>query len=394
MALYVRYVASIGPALWNGHGKLRGLSVDDYQFHHALVERAQVPVKSGNLYACASLIPYLSMQRVRTANRLVTVALGACVKSAARSVLVNRPITCLLKRHIYTSRLTMSYKTEERGCPYTTDYRMFIKGPDDNVVSPFHDIPLYPDPDNDKSICNMIVEIPRWSNAKMEICKEDPMNPIKQDVKKGKPRFVKNVFPHHGYIWNYGAIPQTYEDPNDENPDTGCKGDSDPLDVCEIGYKVHPRGTVIQVKILGTVAMIDEGETDWKILAIDVNDPLAEKLNDVDDIEREMPGFLKATVEWLRIYKKPDGKPDNNFAFNGEAKNKEYALKVVEDCNEQWKKLIAKIVDCGSIECMNTTVGGSPYQISSEEANKCKEKYPELGEAEKLDPELNKWYYV
>lgn len=27
--------------------------------------------------------------------------------------------------------------------------------------------------------------------------------------------------------------------------------------------------------------MIDEGETDWKILAIDVNDELAPKLNDI-----------------------------------------------------------------------------------------------------------------
>ena len=27
------------------------------------------------------------------------------------------------------------------------------------------------------------------------------MNPIKQDVKKGKIRFVRNCFPHHGYIW-------------------------------------------------------------------------------------------------------------------------------------------------------------------------------------------------
>ena len=24
-------------------------------------------------------------------------------------------------------------------------------------------------------------------------------------------RFVANCFPHHGYIWNYGAIPQTWE---------------------------------------------------------------------------------------------------------------------------------------------------------------------------------------
>lgn len=36
----------------------------------------------------------------------------------------------------------------------------------------------------------------------------EPMSPIKQDVKNGIPRFVHNVFPFHGYIWNYGALPQ------------------------------------------------------------------------------------------------------------------------------------------------------------------------------------------
>jgi len=34
------------------------------------------------------------------------------------------------------------------------------------------------------------------------------MNPIKQDVKKDKLRFVNNCFPYTGYIWNYGALPQ------------------------------------------------------------------------------------------------------------------------------------------------------------------------------------------
>lgn len=46
-----------------------------------------------------------------------------------------------------------------------------------------------------------------------------------------------------------------------------------------IFFQVASRGEVKQVKILGTVALIDEGETDWKILCIDVNDPLAEQMN-------------------------------------------------------------------------------------------------------------------
>lgn len=40
------------------------------------------------------------------------------------------------------------------------------------------DIPLFAD--ESKTILNMIVEVPRWTNAKLEICKEEPFNPIKQ----------------------------------------------------------------------------------------------------------------------------------------------------------------------------------------------------------------------
>ena len=130
-----------------------------------------------------------------------------------------------------------------------------LSGGPDGPVSPLHDIPLRTSEGN----FNMIVEIPRWTNAKMEICKDEPLNPIKQDIKKGKLRYVDNVFPHKGYIWNYGALPQTWEDPKHTDEEVGTKGDDDPIDVCEIGQKVHPRGSVIQVKPLGVLAMIDEG---------------------------------------------------------------------------------------------------------------------------------------
>jgi inorganic pyrophosphatase len=135
----------------------------------------------------------------------------------------------------------------------------------------------------------MVVEIPRWSNAKLEISKDDIMNPIKQDTKKGKLRFVRNCFPHHGYIWNYGAFPQTWEDPTHIHPDTNAKGDNDPIDCVEIGELVGYPGQIKQCKVLGTMALLDEGiykcnvgETDWKVICIDVNDPLASKMNGID----------------------------------------------------------------------------------------------------------------
>jgi hypothetical protein len=43
----------------------------------------------------------------------------------------------------------------------------FLEGPDGKVISPWHDIPLYADPAS--KVFNMVVEIPRWTNAKMEV---------------------------------------------------------------------------------------------------------------------------------------------------------------------------------------------------------------------------------
>ena len=97
------------------------------------------------------------------------------------------------------------YGTRIIGAPNTLEHRTFLEQ-NGNVISPFHDVPLFADQNN--GIFNMIVEVPRWTNAKMETSKEEAFNPIKQDIKKGRLRYVRNCFPHHGYIWNYGMFPQ------------------------------------------------------------------------------------------------------------------------------------------------------------------------------------------
>ena len=81
------------------------------------------------------------------------------------------------------------------------------------------------------------------------------------------------------------------------------KGDGDPVDILDIGSKVHQTGEIIQVKILGTLALIDEGQTDWKLISIDITDPLASKMSDVSDVDVYMPDLLPATVNWFRNYK-------------------------------------------------------------------------------------------
>ncbi|XP_044276451.1 inorganic pyrophosphatase [Varanus komodoensis] len=283
-----------------------------------------------------------------------------------------------------------SCTVEERGCPYSLDYRIFFKNDKGQYISPFHDIPIYAD--DGKEVFNMVVEIPRWTNAKMEIATKDPLNPIKQDVKKGKLRYVANVFPHKGYIWNYGAIPQTWEDPVHQDTDTGCCGDNDPIDVCEIGSKVCSRGEIIQVKVLGTLALIDEGETDWKIIAINVEDPEAAKFNDIDDVRKLKPGYLEATIDWFRRYKVPDGKPENKFAFNGEFKNKKFATDVIRSTHDFWKTLVNKKTD-GEICCVNTTLADSPLRCDQTSAAATVTAAPACGNANPIPPEVDKWFY-
>ncbi|KAK0153683.1 Inorganic pyrophosphatase [Merluccius polli] len=235
----------------------------------------------------------------------------------------------------------MSYTVEERGSLNGLNYRLFIKNADGKYVSPFHDIPMYAD--EGQNIFNAVIEVPRWTNAKMEIATKDPLNPIKQDMKNGKLRYVANVFPHKGYIWNYGAIPQTWEDPAHTDANTGCNGDNDPIDICEIGTKVCSRGEVIRVKVLGILAMIDEGETDWKVIVINVDDPEAKELNNISD------GYLDDTVDWFRRYKVPDGKPENKFAFNGEFKDKDFAIDIVKSTHNSWKALISQEPNPGKL---------------------------------------------
>ena len=87
--------------------------------------------------------------------------------------------------------------------------------------------------------------------------------------------------------------------------------------------------------------MIDEGECDWKVVTIDAADKWAPFLNDIDDVEREMPGMLDAIREWYRTYKIPDGKPPNVFALDEKFMDKAYAMKVIEECHHSWELLIS-----------------------------------------------------
>eukprot|EP00184_Porphyridium_aerugineum_P007969 CAMPEP_0184692060 /NCGR_PEP_ID=MMETSP0313-20130426/691_1 /TAXON_ID=2792 /ORGANISM="Porphyridium aerugineum, Strain SAG 1380-2" /LENGTH=302 /DNA_ID=CAMNT_0027149859 /DNA_START=55 /DNA_END=963 /DNA_ORIENTATION=+ len=229
--------------------------------------------------------------------------------------------------------MSAKYSTENLGQQGTESFRLQIKDAAGNNVSAWHSIPLFANAE--KTLLNYVNEIPRGTSAKMEIATDEPHTPIKQDIKKGKLRFYQ----YGDSLINYGALPQTWEDPNDINADTKCGGDNDPVDFIEIGDQVMPMGAVYPVKVLGVLALLDEGETDWKVIGINANDPKAALVNDIQDADKVFPGKVDAVREWFRMYKTAEGKGENQYAFNGEAKNKEYAMKIVAETHECWRKL-------------------------------------------------------
>ncbi|CAH1450506.1 unnamed protein product [Lactuca virosa] len=105
----------------------------------------------------------------------------------------------------------------------------------------------------------------------------------------------------------------------------------------------------MKVKPIGCLAMIDEGELDWKIVAISLDDPRAPLVNDVDDVDKHFPGTLTAIRDWFRDYKIPDGKPANKFGLGNKAANKDYALKVIAETNESWAKLVKRSIPSGEL---------------------------------------------
>lgn len=77
-----------------------------------------------------------------------------------------------LRRHFTSSTPApspdpaMSYSVRKIGAANTLEHRVYIEK-DGVPISPFHDIPLYAN--EQQTILNMIVEIPRWTNAKQEV---------------------------------------------------------------------------------------------------------------------------------------------------------------------------------------------------------------------------------
>ncbi|KAL0943436.1 inorganic pyrophosphatase [Colletotrichum truncatum] len=245
-----------------------------------------------------------------------------------------------------------SLSLREVGARNTEDWRMWLEK-DGDPISFWNDVPTWPD-ENDKQIVNLVVEVPRWQDAKTELARDEPLNPMHHDSHNGAPRFVESVWPHKSYPFPYGSIPQTWESPNYKHNFTGLVGDNDPVDLFDIGQDPGYVGQVKQVKILGGLALADGNETDWKVVGIDIKDPLVSLVNSWEDVEKYRPGTLETFKDWWIHYKVARG--DVPIDIVGDTyQNVTFMKSVLEDSHQMWQELIKGKVDSNEINYNQTS---------------------------------------
>uniref|UniRef100_A0A7S4HZ83 Inorganic diphosphatase n=1 Tax=Odontella aurita TaxID=265563 RepID=A0A7S4HZ83_9STRA len=222
--------------------------------------------------------------------------------------------------------------TKHEGQFGTTSFKLEHKEYD----SLWHDIPMKPS-GSEEGIINLVTEIPMRVTAKMEVMKAVKGNPIMQDTNKdGSPRYYSYGTP----FFNYGYIPQTWEDPNMISPE-GNHADNDPLDVMEVGVDALAMGSITPCRVLGSLELIDEGETDHKIICIALSDPDASKIHSMEDLDRVKPGHTARLLDWLKRYKTSDGKPENALAQDFPTTIQE-ANEIIAETHERWRKLCGR----------------------------------------------------
>jgi|SRR5665213_1659843 len=144
----------------------------------------------------------------------------------------------------------------------------------------WHDIPLGDDAPEE---FNVIIEIPKGSNNKYEIDKATGL------IKLDRANYSAAAYP-----FDYGFAPQTLWE------------DNDPLDVIVLTtYPLSP-GILVAVRPVAVIEMIDSGESDYKVLAVPVEDKRWEDVNDLSDINKHM---LKEFQHFFETYKILKGKP-------------------------------------------------------------------------------------
>jgi inorganic pyrophosphatase len=153
-------------------------------------------------------------------------------------------------------------------------------------------------------VMNVIVEIPKFSKNKYEIDKETGIIALDRVMHSAQD-----------YPFDYGFVPQTLFD------------DGDALDVVLVTtYPLAP-GILVRARPVAIMEMVDGGDRDDKVIAVPVDDP---RMNDIQDLEDLGTHFPKEMSHFFETYKKIQNKEVSIGAWHGAAAAKEAFTKSCE----------------------------------------------------------------
>jgi len=128
-----------------------------------------------------------------------------------------------------------------------------------------------------KSEMNVIIEINKGSKNKYEV-----------DKKTGLIALDRVMHTSQDYPFDYGFVPQS------------LWHDGDPLDVVVLSTYPFAPGILVKARPVAIVHMVDGGEQDEKVIAVPVEDPRFEHVQDLADVNKHT---LKEIEHFFLTYK-------------------------------------------------------------------------------------------
>ena len=157
-----------------------------------------------------------------------------------------------------------------------------------------------------------LIEISAGTRQKWEVAHKSGQ--LEWEFKNGKPREVEFL----GYPGNYGFIPQT------------LSGDGDALDIIVLSESVA-RGEVLTVKVIGMLKLLDNGEKDYKVIAV-LDDGVFKKINSLKEMLQKRPNVIPIIRAWFEGYKEP-----GEIIFMG-YEDKAKTIKYIEESHKRWTR--------------------------------------------------------